>query len=125
NLPAKDVGPLTTDAQRSIVARHVDEAKNSGGKLLAGGEKGDKGYAFSPAVVSVDSDDSALMKDETFGPVIPIAVVENAEEAIARANASRYGLTASIWTKKTRVAEEMAKRLRAGVVTINNHAFTG
>lgn len=125
NLPAKDVGPLTTDAQRSIVVRHVDDAKKNGGKLLAGGEAGEKGYAYSPAVVSVESDASALMKDETFGPVIPIAIVENAEEAIARANASRYGLTASIWTKKVRVAEEMAKRLRAGVVTINNHAFTG
>ena len=125
NLPAKDVGPLTTDAQRSTVVRHIDDAKESGGKLLAGGEKGDKGYAYSPTVVAVDKDDSALMKEETFGPVIPIAIVENADEAIARANASRYGLTASIWTKKVRVAEEMAKRLRAGVVTINNHAFTG
>jgi acyl-CoA reductase-like NAD-dependent aldehyde dehydrogenase len=120
-----DVGPLTTEAQRSIVVKHVDDAKNSGGKILAGGEKGEKGYAFSPAVLSVENDDSALMKDETFGPVIPIAVVENAEEAITRANASRYGLTASIWTKKLKVAEQLAKRLRAGVVTINNHAFTG
>ena len=120
-----DVGPLSTEAQRSIVVRHIDEAKNGGGKLLAGGEKGDVGYAFSPAVVAVENDDSSLMRDETFGPVIPIAIVENAEEAIARANASRYGLTASIWTKNVKVGEKLAKKLRAGVVTINNHAFTG
>lgn len=125
SLPAKDVGPLTTEAQRSTVVRHVDEAKSAGGKLLAGGEKSEKGYGYSPAVLSMDGDDASLMKDETFGPVIPIAVVANADEAVQRANASRYGLTASIWTKKTRVAEELAKKLKAGVVTINNHAFTG
>ncbi len=120
-----DVGPLSTETQRSIVVMHIDDAKKSGGKMLVGGEKGEKGYAFSPAVLSVENDDSALMKDETFGPVIPISIVETAEQAIQRANASRYGLTASIWSKKVKVAEKLAKQLRAGVVTINNHAFTG
>jgi delta 1-pyrroline-5-carboxylate dehydrogenase len=65
------------------------------------------------------------MQEETFGPVIPIAVVADVEEAITRANASRFGLTASVWTKDTARAEKLAHRLRAGVVTINNHAFTG
>ena len=64
------------------------------------------------------------MKDETFGPVIPIAIVEDEDEAVRRANASRFGLTASVWTKPARGAR-IAKRLRAGVVTVNNHAFTG
>ncbi|MEO8799566.1 MAG: aldehyde dehydrogenase family protein [Polyangiaceae bacterium] len=124
-LPAKDVGPLTTEAQRATVVKHVADAQEKGGKLLAGGEKAEKGYGYSPAVLSVDDDANQLMTDETFGPVIPIAVVDNAEQAIERANASRYGLTASIWTKKVRVGEALAKKLRAGVVTINNHAFTG
>jgi delta 1-pyrroline-5-carboxylate dehydrogenase len=75
--------------------------------------------------VKVENDQMDLMREETFGPVIPIAVVADAEAAIARANASKYGLTASVWTKKVRRGEEIAKKLRAGVVTINNHSFTG
>ena len=124
-LKESDVGPLATSTQRALVAKHVDDAKEAGARVLCGGEVGEKGYAYAPTVMDVDSDDSALMKDETFGPVIPIAGVENVDEAITRANASRYGLTASIWTKKTRRGEELARRLRAGVVTVNNHAFTG
>lgn len=65
------------------------------------------------------------MQEETFGPVIPIARVPNGDEAVRRANASRFGLTASVWTSRVRRGEELAAKLRAGVVTINNHAFTG
>jgi delta 1-pyrroline-5-carboxylate dehydrogenase len=64
------------------------------------------------------------MQEETFGPVIPIAIVDGEEEAVRRANASRFGLTASVWTKPARGAR-IARKLRAGVVTVNNHAFTG
>lgn len=124
-LAAGDVGPLATSAQQGTVKAHVEAARAAGATVLCGGEPGEKGYAYAPTVLEVSSDDTPLMKDETFGPVIPIATVENVDEAITRANASRYGLTASLWTKKVRRGEELARRLRAGVVTINNHAFTG
>jgi len=124
-LAAGDVGPLATSTQRDLVKKHVDAAKEAGATILCGGEAGEKGYAFAPTVVEVGSDETPLMTDETFGPVIPIATVDNVDEAITRANASRYGLTASIWTKKARRGEELARKLKAGVVTINNHAFTG
>jgi delta 1-pyrroline-5-carboxylate dehydrogenase len=65
------------------------------------------------------------MRDETFGPVLPIALVDGVDDAIARANASRYGLTASLWTRDRKRARILAGKLRAGVVTINNHGFTG
>jgi acyl-CoA reductase-like NAD-dependent aldehyde dehydrogenase len=131
--PGVDVGPLATPAQRAIVARHVDDARARGAEVLAGGAVSEtKSGAdapptrdYPPTVVRVDSDDVALMRDETFGPVLPIAVVDGPDEAVARANASRYGLTASVWTRDKRAAQHLAKRLRAGVVTINNHAFTG
>jgi acyl-CoA reductase-like NAD-dependent aldehyde dehydrogenase len=123
--PGVDVGPLTTEAQRDIVERHVNDAKEKGGEILVGGERGEKGYTYAPTVVLVKDEDTVLMKDETFGPVIPIVVVENEDEAVTRANASRYGLTASVWTKNVRKGEDIGKRLRAGVITINNHAFTG
>jgi len=124
--PGVDYGPLATTAQRAIVARHVASAKASGATIAAGGaEDGEGTREYPPTVVRVDGDDTPLMKDETFGPVLPIAVVQDVDEAIARANASRYGLTASLWTKNRSRALVLAHRLRAGVVTINNHGFTG
>lgn len=123
-----DVGPLTTKAQRAIVERHVEAAKQGGGTVLVGGETVDDERAkngYKPTVVTIDADDNALIADETFGPVVPITAVKDVEEAIRRANASRYGLTASIWTNDTRKGQELARRLRVGVVTVNNHSFTG
>jgi acyl-CoA reductase-like NAD-dependent aldehyde dehydrogenase len=123
-----EVGPLATEAQRSIVGKHVDAAKSAGAEVLAGGDgEGSAGLFFAPTVLKMESgsDELALMKEETFGPVVPIVTVKDADEAIVRANASRYGLTASIWTKDLRRGAELARKLRAGVVTVNNHAFTG
>lgn len=122
----KDVGPLTTAAQKAIVARHVAAAKADGGEILAGGEDVEgAALGFQPTVVRIDRDDTALVADETFGPVVPITEVADAAEAVRRANASRYGLTASIWSADITAAEKLAHRMRAGVVTINNHSFTG
>ena len=95
--------------------------------MLAGGtdDGGKDAKDYPPTVVRVDGDDTPLMRDETFGPVLPIAVVADADEAVKRANASRYGLTASVWTKNRKRGVSLAHKLRAGVVTINNHGFTG
>ncbi len=123
-----DVGPLTTAAQRAVVEKHVEAARTGGGSVLVGGEVTDDAKAklgYKPTVVTIDADDNALVADETFGPVLPITTVKDVDEAIRRANASRYGLTASVWTKDTRRGEELAQKLRAGVVTVNNHSFTG
>jgi acyl-CoA reductase-like NAD-dependent aldehyde dehydrogenase len=122
-LGESDVGALATDAQATLVAAHLAQAEDSGARVLLGGKR--EGRRIPPTVLAVDHDDVDVMKDETFGPVIPIAVVDSPEEAVRRANASRYGLTASIWTRRIAFAESLAHKLRAGVVTINNHAFTG
>lgn len=123
----EDVGPLATPAQRAIVERHVEAARSAGAEVLTGGAAlGAPGVSgYEPTVVRVDAEDSPLIVDETFGPVVPIVEVESVDEAVERANASRYGLTASIWSSNLRAAERLARRLRAGVVTINNHSFTG
>lgn len=123
-----DVGPLTTEAQRQIVERHVNEARTAGAEVLEGGEvvaSETTKLGYRPTVVKIDADDNPLIAEETFGPVVPITVVDGADEAVRRANATRYGLTASIWTRDVRLAEQLARKLRAGVVTINNHSFTG
>lgn len=123
-----DVGPLTTKAQRAIVEKHVEAARQGGGKVLVGGETVDDARAkngYLPTVVTIDADDNALVADETFGPVVPITPVKDVEEAVRRANASRYGLSASVWTRDVKKGEALGRRLRAGVITINNHSFTG
>jgi acyl-CoA reductase-like NAD-dependent aldehyde dehydrogenase len=125
--PGVDVGALATRAQRAIVAAHVDAAKAAGAKVLLGGDPAGDGTTreYAATVVRVDDDASPLMQDETFGPVLPIAWVADENEAVERANASRYGLTASVWSRNARKARLVASRLRVGVVTINNHGFTG
>jgi acyl-CoA reductase-like NAD-dependent aldehyde dehydrogenase len=108
------------------VKTHVEGAKSAeGSTVLAGGASLDRGYGFEPTVLRVESDETPLMKEETFGPVLPIHVVSSEDEAIKLANDSKYGLTASVWTKNVEHGKKLASRLRAGVVTVNNHAFTG
>ncbi len=122
----EDVGPLTTKAQLETVKRHVDGAREAGAKILCGGTATGQGLLYEPTIVRIDEGEERyeLIMEETFGPVLPVVVVKDEEEAIRRANASRFGLTASIWTKKTSRGEAIADRMRAGVVTINNHGFT-
>ncbi len=124
--PERDLSPLTTRPQLEIVKRHVAEAEAAGAKIVCGGKPTGHGLGFEPTVVEIspDNEKTALMEDETFGPVLPVVTVDNEEDALRRANASRYGLTASVWTKKTDRGEALAGRLRAGVVTVNNHGFT-
>jgi acyl-CoA reductase-like NAD-dependent aldehyde dehydrogenase len=122
--PGKDVGRITTERQAATVREHLAAAVEAGAKVHAGGVPQAGELEVAPTVVELEDVASPLLTEETFGPVLPIVVVADEDEAITKANASRFGLTASIWTKKTSRGHAIAKRLRAGVVTINNHAFT-
>lgn len=122
----RDVGPMATPAQLALVARHVDEAVAAGARALTGGARADRAGLWYPPTVLVDvPPDAAVLVDETFGPVLPIVRVESEEAAITAANASRFGLTGSVWTRDLERGERVARRLRTGVATVNNHAFTG
>jgi acyl-CoA reductase-like NAD-dependent aldehyde dehydrogenase len=107
------------------VQRQLEAAVESGAEILAGGAPAEGSLAFPPTVLKVEREDTPLLREETFGPILPIIVVKDAEEAIARTNASRFALTTSLWTRGYERAPALARRLRSGVVTINNHGFTG
>src|SRR5262245_12726671 len=116
-----DLGPMTLERQRALVEEHVKDAVARGAKVLTGGSRLPGRGFFYPATVLAGVDHSMrVMREETFGPVLPVCVVKDLDEAIALANDSEYGLTASGWTRSRRVAERLQRELRAGVVTIND-----
>ncbi|MBK8939978.1 MAG: aldehyde dehydrogenase family protein [Polyangiaceae bacterium] len=122
--PSRDHAAITTDAQAEIVRAQVSAALEAGAQVIAGSAPPEEGRSFEPLVLVIEDEACALMTEETFGPVLPIVIVEDESEALRRANDSRFGLTASLWTKDFSRAEELARKLTAGVVTVNNHGFT-
>jgi acyl-CoA reductase-like NAD-dependent aldehyde dehydrogenase len=118
-----DVGPLTLERQRTLVEEHVEDAVAKGASILAGGKRGEgPGYFYLPTVLTNVNHSMRIMKEETFGPVLPIMEVASLEEAITWANDSPYGLTASAWTKSRKTAARLERSLLAGSVTVNDCA---
>lgn len=121
-----DMGPLIDEEQLSRVEAHVEDATSKGAKVVTGGQRlkdvGDRFYA--PTVLTDVDHGMDVMVDETFGPVMPIMPVGGDQEAVELANATEYGLTASVWTPDTRRAEAIAHHLEAGTVTINDCVYT-
>ena len=118
-----ELGPLTLERQRRIVEDHVADAVAKGARVLTGGERAPGPGLFYPPTVVVDVDHTmTLMREETFGPVLPIMTVDSLDEAIRLANDSPYGLTASGWTRNEETARRLQRELVAGVVSINDHS---
>ena len=119
-----DVGPLRNPDQLRAVSAQVEDAVSKGARILCGGEPAGGGFGFMPTILDNVTDRMAVWNEETFGPLLPVRRFRDVEEAIRIANANRYGLTNSIWTRDLAVGRRMAKRLECGVATINNHAFS-
>jgi acyl-CoA reductase-like NAD-dependent aldehyde dehydrogenase len=118
---ATEIGAMVTAEQADIVERHVSDALAKGARVLVGGRRGAEGPAFFEPTVLVDVDHSmACMREETFGPTLPIMKVADEEEAVALANDSDYGLSSSLWTKDRRKADRLSRRIEAGSVSLNN-----
>jgi acyl-CoA reductase-like NAD-dependent aldehyde dehydrogenase len=116
-----DVGPLATAAQLAIVERHVNGALAAGARALVGGARSPLGGTFFQPTVLVDVDHSMeLMREESFGPTLPVMRVADAEEAIRLANDSPYGLSASVWTADAARGRDLARRLDVGAVNVND-----
>jgi acyl-CoA reductase-like NAD-dependent aldehyde dehydrogenase len=115
-----DVGAMATIAQRDLVAKHIDDAVTAGARAITGGKASGAGTFFEPTVL-VDIDHSmACIREETFGPTIPVIKVANEREAIRLANDSDYALSASVWTTDSDRGRRVARQIEAGAVNIND-----
>ncbi|EHB55458.1 Aldehyde Dehydrogenase [Mycolicibacterium rhodesiae JS60] len=115
-----EFGAMATENQMQIVERHVADAVAKGARVLTGGQRATSGLFYPPTVL-VDVDHTMLcMREETFGPLLPIMRVRDEDEAVRLANDSPYGLASSVWTSSPRRAERVGTRIEAGGVNINN-----
>jgi acyl-CoA reductase-like NAD-dependent aldehyde dehydrogenase len=122
-----EIGPMVSEEQAETVQGLVDDAIANGAERLTGGPRevpGFPGKFIAPTVLTGVSDEMRIMQEEIFGPVLPIVTVESEEEAVERANASRFGLGASIWTRDRAKGERMARRIESGMVWINDHSYS-
>jgi acyl-CoA reductase-like NAD-dependent aldehyde dehydrogenase len=120
--PETDVGPMIHQRQLQTVEEHVEEARAKGARVLVGGKRlTELGPNFYAPTVVADVDHSMrLMREETFGPVLPLMPFDSDEEAVRLANDSQFGLAASVWTSNRARGEAIAKRLQAGTVMVND-----
>ena len=116
-----DVGPLSSKEGLETISEIVEDAKEKGAEILLGGSKIEgKGYFYQPTILTNVKPNMRISREETFGPVAPITVVENESEAIRLANDIEFGLGASIWTKDLEKADKMSRRIESGIVSVNN-----
>jgi len=116
-----DIGPLSSIKSLDNIDSMVKDAISNGAELLTGGERiGSIGAYYKPTVIKNVSPKMRVSKEETFGPVAPIMIVEDEAEAISAANNSEFGLGGSIWTRDLDRAQKLSMEMECGIVTINN-----
>jgi succinate-semialdehyde dehydrogenase/glutarate-semialdehyde dehydrogenase len=120
--PEAMIGSLINEFQRDKVKTHVEDAREKGARIMLGGRALDgPGYFYAPTVVVDVDHDMAIMREETFGPVLPMMRVADEDEAVRLANDNPFGLDASVWTRSRRRARRIAGQLKVGAVAINDH----
>lgn len=124
--PQSDVGAMTTRKQMDTVREHVEDALAKGAKVFAQSKVPEGGAGnFMPCMVLTDVNHTMItMKEETFGPIVGVMPFETIDEAIALANDSNLGLTGSVWSKDRKNACQIARRIKAGAVLINDHLMS-
>ena len=115
-----DVGPMIRPSQRQTIERQFQGGIDGGATIFAQATADSGDTVFPPTVLTDVDPDSIVLKEETFGPILPIIRVQDEEEAIRRANGTQFGLSASIWSRDLRRARRVARRLDVGSVTIND-----
>ena len=122
--PATQMGPLVSTRHAERVEGFIRRAEAEGARVLTGGERsGPAGTFISPTVVVDVTPDMEIVREEVFGPVLAVQKFSDVDAVIAEANASEYGLAASIWTESLSHAHRMSSAIQAGTVWINCHAM--
>jgi acyl-CoA reductase-like NAD-dependent aldehyde dehydrogenase len=125
--PGIELGPLISEKQRARVEGLVTDAIDHGARLVTGGGRpatGLPGWFHEPTILSGEPASARLRDEELFGPVVTVASFDNDDEAVLRANESRYALGASIWTRDVKRGRELSRRVRAGSVWLNDHLYS-
>jgi NAD-dependent aldehyde dehydrogenases len=116
------IGAMSSERQLKIVEEHVKDFENAGARILIGGKY--RELFFEPTVIAGARNDMRPMREETFGPTLPIATFKTEEEAVRLANDSEFGLTASVWTRDLAKGRRVAEKIEAGTVCINEVLYT-
>ena len=119
--PRLRMGPIHTRAGRDELVEQLSDGVSSGGEVLIGGGTGghDRGFFLEPAVVAEPGPDSRLMREEVFGPVLPVMRFTDFDDAIARANDTPYGLGSSLWTHDARLIHRAGQEIESGMTWVN------
>jgi len=120
--PDIEMGPLQNRMQFEKVLDVIEDAKRHKVRITTGGHALNRpGYFIAPTIVADATDDMRLVREEQFGPVLPILKYSDVDDAVRRANDTRFGLSASVWTKNLARGAEIARRIEAGTVWVNHH----
>jgi acyl-CoA reductase-like NAD-dependent aldehyde dehydrogenase len=123
--PQTQYGPIQNKMQYDRVRGILEDTKRSGARILAGGELPAKpGYFFPPTIVANIDEHSRLVREEQFGPIVPVLKFNDIDDAIRRANDTRYGLAGSVWSHDPERAAAIAARLEVGTAWVNQHRAT-
>jgi acyl-CoA reductase-like NAD-dependent aldehyde dehydrogenase len=123
--PETTLGPLQNKMQYDKVVAILEDIKRSGAKILTGGDVPEgPGYFLPPTLVADVDESSRIVREEQFGPVVPILKYSNIDDALARANDTRFGLSGSVWTSDINRGKEIAAQLEVGTAWVNQHRAT-
>jgi len=120
--PSSELGPLVSAAQQERVLGYIEAGREAGASLLTGGDAtltDSGGYFVEPTLFAVSDDESSIVREEIFGPVLVATSYQSLDEVVERANDTPYGLAAGVFTNDLAAAHRLAHRLRAGVVYVN------
>jgi acyl-CoA reductase-like NAD-dependent aldehyde dehydrogenase len=120
--PGTDVGPMIHEQQLRVVEVHIQDAVARGARVLVGGSRLPELGAnfYKPTILAGVTHKMRIMREETFGPVLPVATFNNDDEAVSLANDSEFGLSASVWTRDAARGKRLARRIQAGTVMVND-----
>ena len=114
-----DLGPLVSQKQLDRVTGYISAGRDEGGEVIGGERHGDEGFFLQPTIIKKTSNQMKVVREEIFGPVLVVQTFKEADEAVALANDSEYGLAAAIWTENLGQAHQMAKKIKSGIIGLN------